>query len=67
MTPRPCSDRAQAIRDALWFGLRPSWMYEREPHYGCGYLRHAAMNLSLAWRWATGQETAEDRAFAGEK
>lgn len=57
-------DRSKQIRDALWYGLRPSWMYEREPHYDCGYLRHAAMNVALAWRWATGRETTEDIEFA---
>lgn len=60
----PRLQRFEQIRKALWFGLRPSWMYEREPHYDCGYLRHAAMNVALAWRWATRRETADDIDFA---
>lgn len=62
--PLPPVARGKQIRDALWYGLRPSWMYEREPHYDCGYLRHAAMNVALAWRWATRRETAADVEFA---
>lgn len=58
--------RSKQIRDALWFGLRPSWMYESTPHYGGGYLHHAAMNVALAWRWAWRRETAEDIEFARE-
>ncbi len=59
--------RARAIWEALWFGIRPSWMYEATPHYDCGYRRHLAMNLALAWRWATWRETDDDRAFAREE
>lgn len=62
----PAIPRGRQIRDALWFGLRPSWMYEAEPHYDCGYWRHAAMNVALAWRWATHRETRDDREFAIE-
>lgn len=58
------AERCQQVGAALLYGLLPSWAYERTPHYDCGYWRHAAMNLAMAWRWATWGETAEDLAFA---
>lgn len=56
--------RLRQIRAALWYGLLPSRLYEPTPHYDGGYWRHAAMNLALAWRWATYGETDDDVAFA---
>lgn len=56
--------RAGMIGEALFYGLLPSRVYERERHYDCSYWRHAAMNLALAWRWATWRETSDDREFA---
>lgn len=55
--------RLHAIACALFYGLAPSWVYEKERHYGCSYWTHLGMNLGLAWRWATWRETAEDRKF----
>jgi len=57
--------RLRLVAEALWYGLLPWRVYERECHYACSYWRHAAVNVALAWRWATWTETAEDRAFAG--
>ena len=40
-------------------------MYEDDCHYeGMSYREHLAINLALAWRWATGRETQGDREFA---
>lgn len=59
--------RLRAIRCALWFGVRPYWMYEDTPHYApMSYRRHLTMNLAYAWSWLTFRETAEDRAFEVE-
>jgi hypothetical protein len=62
--PIPSLPRFRVIAEALFFGLLPSRLYERERHYDCSYWRHAAMNVALAWRWATRRETNDDRAFA---
>lgn len=55
--------RFMAILCALWFGVMPWWVYERSPHYGCGYWAHLRLNLGLAWRWGWRRETEEDREF----
>lgn len=56
--------RARAVTRALWFGLLPWRLYERECHYaGMSYLAHLGMNLAVAWRWLTGGETNADRNF----
>ena len=58
--------RARIVGRSLFYGVLPSWVYEPEPHYDCGYWRHLGMNLAYAFRWVTGQETADDRKFEAE-
>ena len=48
-------ERAKAIFNCLWFGLLPSWIYEKECHYKIHhdegtttYLSHLFMNLRTA-------------------
>jgi hypothetical protein len=56
--------RTRAIFCALWFGVLPWWVYERECHYRpIGYWRHLLQNLGYAWRWMRKREDAADRAF----
>lgn len=56
--------RARAILYALSYGIRPWWMYERVSHYApMTYRQHLLMNLRLAWRWLTRQETRDDVLF----
>lgn len=55
--------RARAIGCALLYGIAPSRMYERERHYACSYWTHLRMNLAIAIRWATWNETSADREF----
>jgi len=62
--PIPSLPRHRVIVEALFYGLLPSRLYERERHYDCSYAAHAVMNVALAWRWATWSETDADRAFA---
>lgn len=59
--------RLRAILYALKFGLLPWQCYEAECHYApWSYWRHLWLNLGIVWRWATGQETAQDRQFEQE-
>lgn len=55
--------RARAVWCCLWYGVWPWWMYERAPHYGCGYWAHLWLNLRYAARWVARRETREDREF----
>jgi hypothetical protein len=59
------AERIAAVAKALWFGLLPWWLYERECHYApkLGYLSHAWTNILFAWRFATGAEDYIDRAY----
>ncbi len=48
-------ERTKAIFNCLWFGLLPSWIYEKECHHkqhndeGTGtYFKHMIMNLKAA-------------------
>ena len=48
-------ERAVAIFNCVWFGLLPSWVYEKECHYKTNhdegtetYLEHACMNMRAA-------------------
>lgn len=48
-------ERCKAIFNCLWFGLLPSWVYEKECHYKSHndegtdtYWNHAKMNLRAA-------------------
>jgi hypothetical protein len=58
--------RLRAIACALFFGIAPSRVYERERHYDCSYWTHLWMNLALALRWATWREDDYDRNFERE-
>ena len=42
--------RAKAIFNCLWFGILPSWVYEKECHYKYSqtYYKHLKYNLNLA-------------------
>lgn len=56
--------RLRAIAKALFYGIVPWWVYERVCHHpGWTYLEHAAENLRLAKRWATGRERLDDVDF----
>jgi hypothetical protein len=67
--PMSCSTtshRSREIFKALFFGIAPSRIYERERHYDCSYWAHMMANLALAWRWLRHRETADDVEFARE-
>jgi hypothetical protein len=55
--------RVRAIAAALWFGVMPHRVYEREFHCPYGYRSHLVTNLEIAWRWLTGTETCADVEF----
>jgi hypothetical protein len=55
--------RRRAIAAALWYGVVPSWVYERRCHHRLSWWRHALLNLQVALTWATGRETDEDVQF----
>lgn len=55
--------RLRAIFYALWFSVRPSWMYEKKGHHEWSYLEHLYVNLCYCYRWATFTETQSDRDF----
>lgn len=59
--------RARAIGCALFYGVLPWRVYERECHYApmsySDRRSHLWMNLQLAARWATGREAQDDREF----
>lgn len=56
--------RIRAIICALWYGVLPWQLYERECHYrGMTYGEHLLLNLRLAVTWATWSETEDDREF----
>ena len=42
--------RLKAIFNCLWFGILPSWVYEKECHYKYSqtYFNHLKYNLTLA-------------------
>lgn len=61
--PRQERIRIKAILNCLYFGLLPWWVYERNRHYDCSYIRHLAINIQYAWRWITFQENESDREF----
>lgn len=59
--------RIRAIACALFYGLVPSRLYERTPHYApLTYMQHLGMNIAYAFRWLSLRETAEDRQFERE-
>jgi len=59
--------RLRAIVNALFYGIAPWRLYERECHYeGMSYRAHLLLNLGLAFRWATRRETEDDREFERE-
>ena len=56
--------KLRAIGFALWHGLLPWWLYERECHYPeMSYIAHLGLNLRYALRWATGRATWGDLRF----
>jgi hypothetical protein len=55
--------RYRAIIKALYHGIVPWWVYEKEKHFEGGYLRHLGINLSYAWRWLTFREFESDVDF----
>lgn len=56
--------RLGAIVKALFFGVMPWRVYERDCHYeGMSYLAHLALNLRLAARWLCRRETTADIEF----
>ncbi|MGN6416161.1 MAG: hypothetical protein ACTHMC_01625 [Pseudobacter sp.] len=55
--------RIKAILYALYFGIMPYWMYEKERHYRCSWYAHLVINLQYAYRWITFRETHSDRKF----
>jgi len=55
--------RIRAIFNFLYFGLMPSWVYERTCHYRCTYWQHLKMNLCGARDWILGYENEDDVAF----
>lgn len=55
--------RKKAIYNALYFGIMPYWVYEKEKHYSCSYFEHLIINLKYAWRWATCEEDESDKEF----
>lgn len=56
--------RWKAIGCALWYGILPSRLYERENHYApMSYWSHLRMNLVYAAKWLTGREDDGDCAF----
>lgn len=59
--------RLRAIARCFFYGLVPWRLYERRCHFrGMSYGEHAALNLRLAGRWATGGEDASDVRFEEE-
>lgn len=55
--------RIKAILSALYHGIMPYWVYEKQKHYECSYLRHLWINIQYAFRWATFRELESDREF----
>jgi hypothetical protein len=55
--------RAKAIGAALFYGILPSRLYERNRHYAGSYLAHLWLNLQIAGRWATWGERHSDVRF----
>lgn len=46
--------QTKAILCALWYGILPWCLYERECHYeGWTYRQHLCHNLRYAWGWLT--------------
>lgn len=59
--------RIQAVACALFYGIVPSRVYETESHYPFTYTEHLQVNLGIAWRWATWNETDSDIEFEIEE
>jgi hypothetical protein len=55
--------RRKAIWYCFYFGVLPWWVYEKSPHYRCGYLYHLWINIHMALRWAFFLETQNDIYF----
>lgn len=56
--------RFRAIVCALWYGVLPWWLYERECHYSdMGYCAHLRLNLDYALKWMQGKQTYSDVRF----
>jgi hypothetical protein len=55
--------RLRAIYKAMYHGLMPYWVYEKQRHYDRSYIRHLWINLSYAFRWATFRELDSDIEF----
>lgn len=55
--------RLRAIFCALYFGLMPSWVYEKEPHYPGSYFNHMRLNLEMVFIWGLFKETPDDCYF----
>lgn len=55
--------RIRAIYKALYHGIMPYWIYEKEKHYSCTYLQHLLINITYALRWLMLQEDEQDINF----
>ncbi len=55
--------RIRAIVCSLYFGIMPSFVYEKVCHYKDGWYAHMIRNLKQAWKWVTFRESAADREF----
>jgi hypothetical protein len=55
--------RLLAIFNCIYFGILPSWVYEKVKHYDCSYIQHLVINLRYAWRWITFTEDQSDWEF----
>ena len=59
----PLPIRIRAIFNFLYFGIMPSWVYEKQRHYRCSYWVHLRMNMSGLVDWVMLRENDDDIAF----
>lgn len=55
--------RLKAIYKALYHGILPYWIYEKQKHYQCSYWQHLLINIRYAFVWLTFQEDQSDVDF----